>query len=122
MYRYAGTRPNIMNNQIYIYLGEMGASILPYTTIKITNTPEPTSPFNNQIFIVAAIPPPDPEGYYFYTTSTNGLLSNQLLAGCNSFTVNIIQQQLILYLPTSSAGLPAGSVWRNGNVLNIVWP
>lgn len=121
VYRYAGALPDIRDNQIYIYLGNMGASILPYTTIKITDTPDPSSPFNNQIFTVSANPAPDSSGYFFYTTSTNGLLSNQLLAGCASFTVNIIYQQLILeYLPKYSTGLPPGTVWRNGNVLNIV--
>jgi hypothetical protein len=121
VYNTSGSPPEIRVNQIYIYFDRQSANpIPPYTTIKITNTDDSNSPFNNQIFTVAAYP--TPQTYAFFTTSTNGLNSSQFITGCNSFTVNIITyQQLILqYLPTSSAGLPLGSVWRNGNVLNIV--
>jgi hypothetical protein len=35
---------------------------------------------------------------------------------CTTFVNNLS----IMNIPTSSAGLPAGAVWRSGNVLNIV--
>ena len=35
---------------------------------------------------------------------------------CTTFVNNLS----IKNIPTSSAGLPSGSVWKNGNVLNIV--
>ena len=120
VYAYIGSKPLIQNNQLYIYNSIPTNGQIPVNSIiKITDTIEPNSPFNNQFFTVAANPPPDPYGYSFFTTSTNGLTTDQL---SNSFTVNkILYQQLILqYLPTSSSGLPPGTVWRNGNVLNIV--
>jgi hypothetical protein len=35
---------------------------------------------------------------------------------CATFVNNLS----IINIPTSSAGLPSGAVWKNGNVLNIV--
>ena len=45
------------------------------------------------------------------TSSGTGTITALLKAGGNLIFTN---------LPTASAGLPAGAVWRNGTVLNIV--
>ncbi len=50
------------------------------------------------------------------------LRTSALGGGSNNvrMTINESGVVIIANMPTSSAGLPAGSLWRNGNVVNIV--
>ena len=52
--------------------------------------------------------------------STNGKLDLTSTGGDVTITPKAASNLILLNLPTSSAGLPSGAVWRNGNVLNIV--
>ena len=54
------------------------------------------------------------------TTSSNFALLLQNSAANNLFYVRNDGVVIANNLPTSATGLPAGAIWRNGNVLNIV--
>jgi len=53
-------------------------------------------------------------------TSSNFALKVENSTPTNLFSVRNDGVVIANNLPTSAAGLPAGAIWRNGNVLNIV--
>jgi hypothetical protein len=62
-------------------------------------------------FYPAALLQSAPNGSVVLTSPTGATLSLAPGSGGNLLATN---------LPTSAAGLPAGAIWQNGNVLNIV--
>jgi hypothetical protein len=64
----------------------------------------------------------DMNGNSVKTTAGNITIDASSSAGTGTLTLapKLLGNLILNNLPTSSAGLPANAVWRNGNVLNIV--
>ena len=100
-----------------------GISCIPSATPTITATNFAGTATNATNVRITETTSPDASQY---PTFVDGTSSNRLVRVNTSFTFNpstnilTLSKLVLSNLPTSSAGLPAGSVWNNAGVLNIV--